>query len=56
MRSIDLVGEILDIASSLPKRERVGNDLGLLPYQFPKRKPLLNSTDSFHPENLGTAR
>lgn len=39
VRGIDLVGDILDAARTLPERERIGVYMGLLPYQFPKRKP-----------------
>lgn len=38
-RGMDLLAEILDAAKALPKTDRIGIYMGLLPYQYPKRKP-----------------
>lgn len=39
-RGINLLGEILNKAESIPTREQVDVYLALLPYVFPKRKPI----------------
>lgn len=61
-RGIDLVGEILDTAQRLPAREKIAIFIGLLPYQFPKRKPsegpisLADHLNQLNADQLGELR